>query len=164
MLRSTPAFVLTGLLLAAPLAAAEGTATAPVFVSVSGPELQTLMQNWGYRADLGTDDYGDPMITSGAAGVEYVVVFYGCETPGGLRRCTSLTLQVGLDLANGIDMQLINDWNEGARFGRAYVDIEQDPWLEWDVVVEGGVTADNLERQFAIWNRTLGSFLEAVDW
>ena len=35
-----------------------------VYTKITGPELQGLMQDWGYRAELDVDSVGDPKITS----------------------------------------------------------------------------------------------------
>lgn len=118
--------------------------------------LVEALQDGGYAAQLGTDKVGDPMITSGAGGTTFQIFFYNCTDH---RECATVTFHSGYDLTSGPSLEQINAWNRGKRFGRAYLDDENDPILEMDVDLDdGGVSRllfiDNIE----FWASVLGDF------
>ena len=88
-----------------------------VYTKMSGPELQELMQNWGYRAELDVDSVGDPMIRSGVSGTRFTIFFYDCDDSAP-KQCESFDFMASFDLDEGIDPALINDWNKRKRFGK----------------------------------------------
>jgi hypothetical protein len=65
----------------------------------------------------------------------------------------------GYDLTRSPSLELINEWNRAQRFGRAYLDTENDPILEMDVDLDDGGLApllfiDNVE----FWTSVLAKF------
>ncbi len=135
----------------------------PTMNNISGPELVALMQGWGYRAELGVDDYDDPMISSSAAGVPFDVIFYDCNQAEP-KRCESLMISTGFDFEGTVELSVANDWNLNNRFGRAYIDEEGDPIIELDYEMLGGVTPANIEQTFKYWEASLGDFSEKIGW
>ncbi len=118
--------------------------------------LVRALQAGGYPATLGTDRVGDPMITSTANGMTFQVYFYNCSNH---INCATITFHSGYDLTQGPSLEAINTWNRSKRFGRAYLDRENDPILEMDVDLDdGGVSSllfiDNVE----FWVSVLGDF------
>ena len=114
------------------------------------------LQQAGYAAKLGVDKVGDPMITSGASGTTFQIYFYNCTAN---KDCATITFHSGYDLKTNIGLEKINEWNRGKRFGRAYLDKENDPILEMDLDLDdGGISpllfADNLE----FWTSVLSAF------
>jgi hypothetical protein len=111
-----------------------------------GSLVRTLQQG-GYSAKLGTDKVGDPMITSGVSGTTFQIFFYNCTDH---KACATVTFHSGYDLNSPPSLERMNEWNRGKRFGRAYLDKENDPILEMDVDLDdGGLSSalfiDNLE-------------------
>lgn len=135
----------------------------PVMNNISGEELMALMQGWGYRAELGVDDYDDPLISSSAAGVGFDVFFYDCNQSQP-KRCESLMMTTAFDFDSSVDLAIANDWNLNNRFGRAYIDEEGDPIIELDYELLGGVTPANIKQMFSYWEGTLGDFSETIGW
>lgn len=134
--------------LAPPLWAENVDATDPA-------KLAAVIQQLGYRAVLDKDGVGDPLIRSAAAGVDFVIYFYGCENAA---RCRSVLFKVGFDLAQGAALESIEAWNEKTLFGRAYIDDEADPWLEMSVNLFGGVSRENFEDTYDWWEVILEDF------
>ena len=152
--------------------AQQGTQTSPVqtgpggdvvpLIDATSPEaVVALLQQAGYRATLGADNVGDPKIDSSAAGVDFSIYFYGCETA---RNCQSLQFSSGFDLERGTSFQTMNDWNATQRFGYAYLDSESDPYVNMDVNMSYGVSADNLTDSLAVWERVLSEFQTHINW
>lgn len=121
---------------------------------ISAEELAALLHDAGYRASVGRDLQDDPMVTSSAAGARYSILMYGCEQD----RCKSLHFSVGFDLTNGSSLQVVNAWNRDNRYGNAWLDDENDPWLELDLDLEGGGTLNQVAEYIVLWDSLLGQF------
>jgi hypothetical protein len=122
--------------------------------------LVRALQAGGYQAKLGTDKVGDPMITSAASGTTFQIFFYNCTAH---KECATVQFHSGYDFNKPLPLETINAWNSSQRFGRAYLDKENDPILEMDVDLDdGGVTPllfiDNME----FWTSILGKFEQHI--
>jgi hypothetical protein len=127
---------------------------------VTGAEVVAALQDKGYRAELTTDSTGDPMIQSAAEGVNFRVFFYECE--GDPARCSAIQLVAAFDLEEGLALDRINLWNREHRFGRGYLDDENDPFVEMDLDVEYGFTTEALANNLDTWVTVLPGFKEFI--
>jgi hypothetical protein len=114
------------------------------------------LQASGYAAKLGTDRVGDPMVTSGVAGTNFQIFFYNCT---GHTACATVQFHSAYDVSTPVGLDRINEWNQNKRFGRAFLDKENDPVLEMDVDLDDGglsrlLFIDNVE----FWSSILGEF------
>ena len=110
----------------------------------------------GYAAKLGTDKVGDPMITSGVSGTTFQIFFYNCTDHAA---CATIQFHSGYNLTTEVSLERINEWNRSQRFGRAFLDKENDPILEMDIDLDDGglsqpLFIDNLE----FWASVLEKF------
>ncbi|MGL5008264.1 MAG: YbjN domain-containing protein [Paracoccaceae bacterium] len=138
------------------------TALGGDMIDATSPEaIAALLQEAGYRATVGVDNVGDPMIESSAAGADYTIYFYGCDNA---RNCQSLQFSSGYDLERGTSFQAMNDWNSTQRFGYAYLDNESDPYVNMDVNLAYGVSTDNLRDVFLVWDQVLSDFQGHINW
>jgi Putative bacterial sensory transduction regulator len=119
------------------------------------------LQQAGYRAEITVDNIGDPMIKSSTAGVDYSIYFYDCENA---QNCLSLQFSSGYDLPQGTSFQVMNDWHSTQRFGFAYLDSESDPYINYDVNMAYGVTADNFLDSLSLWDTILSNFQDHIGW
>ena len=131
-----------------------------VYTKITGEELQQIMQELGYRAQLSTDDYGDPMITSTSGGYKFKVLFYDCEARKG---CEALQFWAGFDTEAPGDMRQMNQWNADKRFGKAYIDHENDPIIEMHYNIDGGVTRENIKSTLEWWEQVVGEFATFIN-
>ena len=157
--------VMAGLVCAAFGASAEAQtiarSEAQAIVSAEDPSsLVAIIQTLGFQARLDTDNVGDPMIRSSAGGVDFNITFYGCTKN---RRCQSLRFASGYDLADGTTLEVLDDWNEEQRFASAYLDDEDDPWLQMDLNTAGGITQTNFAKNFELWQSMMAEFEEHID-
>ncbi|MGY6706567.1 YbjN domain-containing protein [Roseinatronobacter sp.] len=151
------------------------TATLPVLAFLGGLALApaTLAQSLidasdvdaianiarGYgSATIQTDGVGDPQILGRINGVLYTVNFYGCTNGA---NCTTLQFQAGWNSTGDLTLDDMNVWNQEKRFGKAYLDAEDDPVIEWDVNLFGGVSTVNLDDTFDWWRLVLQDFTAA---
>ena len=151
----------TGAILLLGLALSAG-AKAQTIVSAEDPgALIAIIQELGFQAKLEKDDVGDPVILSSSGGVDFRIYFYECKNN---KRCKSLHFSVGYDLADGSSLDAVQQWNADKRFASAYLDGESDPFLQKDVNTDGGVTQQNFENTFQLWQSLKGEFEQFIDW
>ena len=113
------------------------------------------MQALGYTATLGTDGAGDPTITGDVEGTPFNVYFYGCQNNA---NCLWLIFSTGFDLPNGSTLDAMNQWNQNNLVGQAYLDAEQDPFLNYFVTTTGGLTQENFADVVDWWKVAVGNF------
>lgn len=114
------------------------------------------LRSGGYAATMGIDKVGDPMITSSAGGTTFQIFFYNCTDH---RECATVQFHSGYDLQDPVTLTQINDWNRKQRFGRAFLDGDNDPVIEMDIDLDdGGISTllfiDNME----FWTSILANF------
>jgi hypothetical protein len=145
---------LASALLVAGLSCGLAAATESEILDATDPEgILNIARGFG-AATLGTDSVGDPQVTGRIEGNAYTIFFYGCADG---RDCTNLQFSSGW-ISDDVDLNMINSWNRGTRFARAYLDDEDDPIIEMDVNLQFGVSRRNFDDTFRIWAATLDSF------
>jgi hypothetical protein len=118
--------------------------------------LVRALQKGGYAAKLGTDKVGDPMITSSVGGTNYQIFFYNCTAS---KDCATVQFHSGYDLSTPVTLESINLWNRTQRFGRAYLDKENDPILAMDVDLDdGGISHELFIDNVEFWTSVLATF------
>ncbi len=142
------------------LAAFAGAWALPVQAQmVKGQDPASLvraLQKEGFAAKLGTDKVGDPMITSGASGTTFQIYFYNCTKN---KDCATVQFNSGYDLKTAVSLDKINEWNRTKRFGRAFLDKENDPILQMDVDLDdGGMSHALFIDHLQFWTSILGEF------
>jgi len=120
------------------------------------------VQSAGFVATMGTDDDGDPRISSRVSDTKFLIYFYGCEDN---KNCKSILIKAGYDLDAGITASKVNEWNRNKRFGKAYIDDEGDPYLEMDVNMDfDGIGDKNFADTLDWWRVTVENFEEFIGW
>lgn len=122
-------------------------------------EIAKVLQDKGYKAEIGKDSEGDPMISSAAEGANFQVLFYGCKSG----RCNSIQFSAAYDLPKGMELQKINQWNVKTRFGRAFLDEVNDPFVQMDVDLEFGSTTESVANNLETWILVFREFRKFVD-
>lgn len=125
-------------------------------------EPQTIvdaLQTLGYRAQLGADDNGDPQIQSTIDGSNYTIWFYGCANGAA---CTGISFSIAFDLPDGTDLETVNLWNRERIMGRAYLDDEQDPYLDHFIVTFGGIEGETFDHIVANWSTSVADFKDRI--
>lgn len=161
-----PAFLTA---MAAALLNAQGAPSAPVRPAVAGKvsvadpnSIVTALQKAGYKAKL-TYEEGNPEIESSAAGATFQLRFQNCDSEDG---CEDIMVQSAYDMAkDAITLDTINKFNKDNRWARAYLDDENDPVLEMDLVFAGKqLDEDTFIDSVKAWDDVLGRFHKAIDW
>lgn len=147
------AIMATAMVAAVPAAAQTVQATQPETII-------RALQDAGYRATLSKDNDGDPLIKSGAAGVDFSVLFYNCTAN---KDCKTVQFYAGF-VKKGLTLETMNQWNASHRFARAYIGDDKDPRIEMDLDLDdGGISAALFKANIATWESLLGDFQKAID-
>src|SRR5688572_5581692 len=114
------------------------------------------LQSAGYRATVGVDRVGDPKIDSAASGTNFQIFFYNCTAN---RDCATVQFHSGYKVRTPVTLDRINEWNRTKRFGRAFLDKENDPILEMDVDLDdGGLSRPLFIDNIQFWTTILAEF------
>ena len=145
------------------LAMAVALGTVPAQAQVMGdPEVvASFLEDYGLRVTRETDVTGDPLLSSRIEGTNFKVYFYGCEK----LPCDSIQFSSGFDLEQPLSAMKINEWNRDKRFGKAYLDDEGDPYIEFDVNLDiDGVGGRNFDDTIDLWRVVLNEFRTYINW
>lgn len=145
------------------IVAAASLAAAPLQAQVVGdPDvIQNFLQSYGLQVSRDTDSSGDPRLSSRIEGTNFKVYFYGCKK--GV--CDSIQFSSGFDLSKPMSAWKINEWNRKKRFGKAYLDDEGDPYIEYDVNLDfDGCGGKNFDDTIDLWRVVLNEFKDFIDW
>ena len=157
-------FVALGMLLGAGNADAQnakkGPATStPLITGSSFDTIISTLENNGFSVDMTTDGDGDPLIESTDDNEPFSIHFYGC-TNG--KDCEYINFEEGWDLPNGTTPDVIEKWNEDRVWGRAYLDSENDPWVDMSVNLKGGISAENFDDSVSWWWSVIRDFEDHI--
>lgn len=120
-------------------------------------EVLLAAQAYG-KAELMNEAGRDPRISGELDGVSYQVFFMNCTDNAA---CEDINFYAGFAGAR-LTLERINDWNRNNRFGNAYLDVDGDAAIEYDVNLQYGVTSDTLDADFGLWSAILGEFAAYV--
>lgn len=120
-------------------------------------EILNLARGYG-SASLETQSNGDPKITGKIEGVQYAVYFMNCTDN---KACEDLNFYAGF-LDNKPSLDTINAWNRDKRFGKAYLDSDEDAVIEFDVNLEHGISRDNMDAAFEVWSLILKQYTDYI--
>lgn len=119
----------------------------------------SAMQEEGYRAKLGKDKGGDPLIRSEASGYEFEVYFYNCVEG---KNCKTIQFYTGFIAEDDNTPAYANKWNAQNRFIKAYANEKKELALEYDITTVGGVNKRNFADTLDWWASMLGVFANFV--
>ena len=134
--------------------AAAGNVTADV------DRIAAILQKEGYQAKRAGEG-ADPRIETAMGGYSASIYFYGCDDKG--QACKSVQFYAGFNPKTSPTLQGMNDYSKDNRFGRVYLDKDNDPVIEMDIDLEaGGMSEELFLDNLAYWNSILGAFADFV--
>lgn len=142
------------------LALAPAASGAQALLDASDPEaIANIARGYG-AVEVTSDAVGDPMLRGRMDGTQYLVLFYGCENG---RNCTNIQFRAAWVNTGAVTQNTILAWNRDNRFGKATLDAENDPVIQWDVNLFGGVSRANLDDTFDWWRVVLDGFADHLE-
>src|SRR5699024_5453586 len=143
---------------------------APVAHAQNGPEMVVgdanqiaeLMAAAGLATERRLGDDDTPLLEGQIDGYSFQVHFYGCNSD---HICDAIQFASGFAEDHAVEYELMDRWNREYRFGRAYLDDEDDPWIEMDINLEGdGVSVSNFKESLAYWQSVMTAFVTHIGW
>lgn len=127
------------------LAWGSGAAAADkLFDATKPPEVAAALREAGYKAELKTNDRGEPFISSSTNGESFTIEFYGCK---GVTDCGSFQFYGWYKKDPLFTIAFANEWNAGKRFLKVAIDKDGDLSIYMDVTGAGKMT----QAAFADW-------------
>lgn len=131
-------------------------------VSAMDPEgLQAGMKLAGYKAELTTDQVGDPLIKTEINGWNVSILFYGCDEESH-KNCDSVQFSTGFDRKTAMDptraLEIAGKW----RFLSVSLDDEGDPYLRWDIFTAEGIPQPVFMTAFRRYGESLDDAAEII--
>jgi len=157
MHRSRTFVVLALMTLTLPLALQDARAQADLITAKNPQAVLDLIKGYG-SGELTTDEDGDPMVSGKIDGNRYHVYFYGCKNGKG---CTDIQFRACWSESE-TTLDDVNQWNRRKRFGKAYLDKDNDPCLELITNLAYGVSKENLDDTIDWWAIALKEFKKDV--
>ena len=124
------------------------------FTSLTLDRLETMLDNGGIvsrREQNGPVEF----LKFNLGSFKVLLLPYG-EAPD----YTSIQLHAGFTAQS--NQEAVNNWNQTNRFGRAFLDDEGDPILQYDLDLEGGVTEGVIREAIRTFRVLLEDFSETV--
>ncbi len=122
-------------------------------------EVQSWLQDAGYKAEMKTAKNGDRYLSSAAEGTNFTLDMYDCKDG----RCASAQFEASFDLSNGTTASKMNEWNTSKRYMRAVIDDEGDPALRYDINLSPGGTYEALKDDFGVFRGFLSDFKKFIN-
>ena len=144
-----------------PLGGIFAAASAQDLITALAPdEVERLLAEGKYRYERVNAEDGSTYFRLRLAGYMAFLFVDDCQQDRG---CTTLQLYAGFSMETKPSLEQINQWNREHRFSRAYLDDENDPVLEWELDLEGGVTARAILGFIDLFEVSLREFASWVD-
>jgi hypothetical protein len=122
--------------------------------------IQQAMMNAGYRAELTTDDEGNPKIIGTASQSTYWILFLDCQSSSG---CLGLEFYVSYSLDVKPTLEQVDQFNNDFRYIRAFTNDAGDPRMMMDILVrDGGLDKRTFLEYVRLWTVIMPSFEEMI--
>jgi hypothetical protein len=126
-----------------------------VFDTINPEDLQKLMREWGFQADLKREEGKPPLIESRTDHAAFVVVLVD-ESTGGSGRFRVLGLRALWRLHGKDGTSIANQINQRLGSLQASLDGDGDLVVEAQIVLRGAVTAEHVKTRLEAWRSSLG--------
>lgn len=139
-----------------------GIASAQSIDAVTADELEAALAEAGLNPSMLKDAASGAPVANGQAG-QFSFVVRALDCSGDPLACENLMFFANFDLgrtAGAEDFRIVNSFNDGHVFGRAYV-LEKKDQVGVDYVIElgGGVSEDHLSQNIARWADVISAFV-----
>ena len=140
-----------------------GAAQAQSIDAVTADELEAALAEAGLSPTMLEDDATGAPVANGRAG-DFTFFVRAFDCSGEPVACETLMFFANFDLgrtASAEDFRIVNSFNDGQVFGRAYV-LEKKSQVGVDYVIElgGGVSEEHLSQNVSRWADVIGAFVE----
>lgn len=148
--------------LGAAIAFAVMPANAQTISGASPKEIAELMDELGLEVAFEElEDAEGPALSAFYGDTQFLITFEACDEDGG--ECELIVFRCGfaMDPEDQPDLETLNVWNS-AKWGKAMMDDEGDPWVILEVNTVGGITEANLRDTFTWWESMIVEFTDFI--
>ena len=141
---------------------AAGPVQAAVYDSISPNQLERLLA--GEKGTIEVDPSEEDTTLDGRVdGVNYTVFFYECDGGDMKSPAKPDSACLGFEYRAYFtdypsDSETVNEWNDDYHYGSLWRDSDGDLALLLNVIVEGGITDENIRVTFSWWRAVIESF------
>lgn len=158
------------LLMAAPSLAATDPGTAPAarpaaqdpVLGLTPAEVRAWLMAKGATVEEPRTVEGQTLLQVNDGTTNWLIFFYGCDATG---RCQDIQFAANV-VAGGLSLDRINAWNREQRFVKAYLQSNLDGTpsavLQFDVLLQPGLDAEQLNDPTVVWLELLARFIESL--
>lgn len=123
-------------------------------------QIAGLLRKAGYTIEQ-KGEKGDRYLSVDNDGPVSLIIPYGCDDRG--RKCKSVQFYTGFSPKQKPTLEAMNAYARENRWGRIYLDKDNDPAIELDVDLEqGGMSEELFLDNVAYWNTIAANFSEFV--
>jgi hypothetical protein len=145
--RVSLAVIIAGALLAAPVFTPR-VAAQEVMSEVSTEQLRKLLEAMGYEVEQPKDS----VLQFAIEGHTAVII----------NNKTNIQLYSYFKKKK-LDLKKINEWNATKRYSRVYIDRDGDAVIDWDIDLEGGITAGALKESIKTYRIGVMTFVRFLN-
>lgn len=158
------------LLMPAPSLAATDPGTAPAarpaaqdpVLGLTPAEVRAWLMAKGATVEEPRTVEGQTLLQVNDGTTNWLIFFYGCDATG---RCQDIQFAANV-VAGGLSLDRINAWNREQRFVKAYLQSNLDGTpsavLQFDVLLQPGLDAEQLNDPTVVWLELLARFIESL--
>ncbi|MGD9805183.1 MAG: YbjN domain-containing protein [Hyphomicrobiaceae bacterium] len=128
--------------------------------SADPQQIAEYLRGRGQAAQVGTDNDGDPFISTSSQGARYSIYFYGCENG---QNCNSISFDSAFRPTRKSKLEDLNTWNLKKRHAYAVQRTDSNVALRMDVVMLGSVSENVFTETVRLWDGQLGDFLRHIE-
>ncbi|MFM5953052.1 MAG: YbjN domain-containing protein [Novosphingobium sp.] len=148
---------LTSLALAAALVAAPALAKN---VTADLDQVTEILKGAGYKVEM-KDVKGDRFISVDMDDYHFLILPFGCDDKG--KACKSVQFFAAFDPPTSPSLDAMNLYARDHRWGRVYLDKDNDPAIEFDVDLEqGGMSPELFLDNVAYWEAIVSAYSKFI--
>lgn len=118
-----------------------------------------LANRYGPAERQADSDEDGPWIRAEMDGIIYTISFLNCTDA---MQCRSVQFRAWWESRGTHSITAMNRWNRERRFSKAYLDLNDNATVEFDVNLTGGITAVNFDDTLQWWQVVLQEFAAEV--
>jgi hypothetical protein len=132
-----------------------------LYTMISPEEMIDILVDLGFPAELKTSDQST-FITTKINGYNARIFFYTEQDAGYYQSYMFLSYYTMEDLSYQEKIDLANSWNEEKRFGKAFVDSDEDFGIDMSVDLDGGITMASIEASVLLYRSVVSGFTKYI--
>jgi hypothetical protein len=121
--------------------------------------IRDVLLDAGYRAELTTDDAGNPLIVSEASRSQFWITFLDCQNVAG---CLAVEFYVGYSVQQKPPADVVNQFNADFRYIRTYVTGDVASMAMNVLMQNGGVDVPTFLEYLRLWSVILPEWETAM--